>query len=108
MITVSERATSELKRIITEQEGPDLAIRVFVAGSCGCGAAHYGMGVENEFTEAESVFEAEGVKLVVDMESAPHLEGAEIDFRDSLMGRGFTIVNPSKPGGGGGGCGCGH
>ena len=108
MITVSERATSELQRIITEQEEPDLAIRVFVSGACGCGAAHYGMGVENEFAEADSVFETAGVKLVVDPESAPYLEGAEIDFRDSLMGRGFTIVNPAKPGGGGGGCGCGH
>jgi iron-sulfur cluster assembly accessory protein len=108
MITMSDRANTELKRIISEQEEPDLAIRIFVSGACGCGAAHYGMGVENDFAEADSVFESEGVKLVVDNESAPYLEGAEIDFKDGLMGRGFTIQNPSKAGSGGGGCGCGH
>jgi len=104
MITVSERAASELKRLIDEQGQEDLAVRVFVTGSCGCGAAHYGMGLDNDFTPEDNVFDASGVRVVADGESAPLLEGAEIDYRDSLMGRGFTIKNPNA----GGGCGCGH
>jgi iron-sulfur cluster assembly protein len=105
MITVSERAASELKRLIDEQGQEDLAVRVFVTGSCGCGAAHYGMGLDNDLTPEDNVFDASGVRVVADGESAPLLEGAEIDYRDSLMGRGFTIKNPNA---GGGGCGCGH
>ena len=79
-------------------------MRVFVTGSCGCGAAHYGMGLDADFTEEDNVFDTGGVRVVADNDSAPLLEGAEIDYRDSLMGRGFTIKNPNA----GGGCGCGH
>ena len=105
MINVSERAAVEMKRVIEEQPAKDAAIRVFVSGACGCGSAHYGMGVEDEILPEETVFETAGVRLVVDQESAPYLEGAEIDYQDGLMGRGFTIKSPNQ--GGGGGCGCG-
>lgn len=106
MINVSERAAEEMRRVIGEQEAKEAAIRVFVSGACGCGSAHYGMGVEDEFAPEENIFEAHGVRLVVDPESAPYLEGAEIDYQDSLMGRGFTIKSANQ--GGGGGCGCGQ
>ena len=104
MISISDKAAAELRRIVDEQDETEAAIRVFVQGACGCGAAHYGMGIETEFSADEQFIDANGVKLVVDPESAPYLEGAEIDYRDSLMGRGFMIKNPNA----GGGCGCGH
>jgi iron-sulfur cluster assembly accessory protein len=104
MMTISDRAATEMKRYIDERGEPDVAIRVFVQGACGCGSASYGMGLEDEFGEDESIFELQGVKLVVDPESAPFLEGAEIDYSDGLMGRGFTIANPTRTAGG---CGCG-
>jgi iron-sulfur cluster assembly accessory protein len=44
------------------------------------------------------------VKFVVDPDSVPYLEGAEIDYSDGLMGKGFTIANPNRTTGG---CGCG-
>lgn len=105
MITVTEAAATELRRIVDENGQPDLAVRVFVEGACGCGAARYGMGLEDEIQEGEQVVETGGIRFVVDPESAPYLEGAEIDFRDSLMGRGFTIKSPLQSGSG---CGCGH
>jgi iron-sulfur cluster assembly accessory protein len=103
MLEISDRAAAEMKRYIDERGEPDMAIRVFVQGACGCGSAQYGMGLEDEFEEGESIFELQGVKLVVDPDSAPYLDGAQIDFSDGLMGRGFTIANPSRAGG----CGCG-
>lgn len=105
MINVSERAATELRRVIDEQGHPELAIRVFVQGACGCGKANYGMGLENQIADDEQVFEAAGVKLVVDSDSATYLEGAEIDYQDSLMGRGFMIRNSNQTSGG---CGCGR
>jgi Fe-S cluster assembly iron-binding protein IscA len=45
------------------------------------------------------------VRLIVDQVSAPFLSGAEVDFVDSVMQKGFTISNPNA---GGGGCGCGN
>jgi iron-sulfur cluster assembly protein len=104
MINITDKAAEELRRIVADQDEAEAAIRVFVQGACGCGAAHYGMGVETEFSPDEQLIDANGVKFVIDPESAPYLEGAEIDYRDSLMGRGFMIKNPNQ----GGGCGCGH
>jgi len=105
MFNVTDRAATELKKLFDEQNEEASAVRVFVQGACGCGAAHYGMGLEDEIGEDESVLETGGVRFVVDPDSAPYLEGAEIDFRDELMGRGFMIRNPNQQGGG---CGCGH
>ena len=104
MISISDQAAVELRRIVDEQDQTEAAIRVFVQGACGCGAAHYGMGIETEFGADEQLIDAGGVKFVIDPESAPYLEGAEIDYRDGLMGRGFMIKNPNQ----GSGCGCGH
>ncbi|OGG45960.1 MAG: hypothetical protein A3F84_11615 [Candidatus Handelsmanbacteria bacterium RIFCSPLOWO2_12_FULL_64_10] len=104
MINVSDRAVSEMRQFLAGEADPEAAIHVFVSGACGCGSAHYGMAVGSEIPEAAHIFELEGVRLVVDTESAPQLEGAEIDFRDDLMGRGFVITNPNKASTG---CGCG-
>ena len=104
MINVSDRAVAEMKHFIAEEADPETAVHVFVSGACGCGKAHYGMAIGNEIPEAAHIFDIEGIRLVVDAESAPQLEGAEIDFQDSLMGRGFVIRNPNQTSTG---CGCG-
>src|SRR5687767_10610024 len=105
MISLSDQAAVEMKRLMEEQGVAEAAIRVFVQGACGCGSAQYGMGIEDEIAENDSIVDAAGVKFVIDPESAPYLEGAEIDYKDGLMGRGFTIVNPTRTSSG---CGCGH
>lgn len=105
MINLTDRAATEMRRLIEEQGPAAAAIRVFVRGACGCGAAQYGMGLDDEIGEGDGIIEAQGVKLVVDSDSASHLEGAEIDYSDSLMGRGFMIKNPNRTSTG---CGCGR
>src|SRR3954454_2466513 len=105
MVTLTDQAATEMRRILQEQGEAEVAIRVFVQGACGCGSAHYGMGVEDEIAEEDSIIEASGVRFVIDPDSAPYLDGAEIDYKDGLMGRGFTIVNPNQTSSG---CGCGH
>ena len=104
MINLSDRAVAEMKHFLAEEADPEAAIHVFVSGACGCGKANYGMALGSEIPEAAHIFDLEGIQLVVDSESAPYLEGAEIDFQDSLMGRGFVIRNPNQQSTG---CGCG-
>ena len=104
MINVSDRAVSEMKTFLAEEANADAAIHVFVSGACGCGKANYGMALGSEIPETAHIFDLEGVRLVVDQESAPYLDGAEIDFQDGLMGRGFVIKNPNITSTG---CGCG-
>ncbi|MAE27846.1 MAG: iron-sulfur cluster assembly accessory protein [Planctomycetota bacterium] len=104
MITLTERAGQELRRIITEQEMPTgTALRVGVKGG-GCSGFSYTLGFDDAVGEMDQVFEVDDVRVVCDPKSFLYLNGTEIDFEDDLMGRGFKFVNPnaSKT------CGCGE
>lgn len=105
MITVSETALGQLKTVLAQQEqGQNLALRVYVQPG-GCSGFSYGMGLdENPPAEDDQVLDVNGIRVYVDAASQPHLEGAEIDYVDELMGGGFTINNPNAVST----CGCGH
>jgi len=95
MLTVSEKAAAKAKDMFKEKGLPeDTGLRVFVAGG-GCSGYQYGMALAREVEDDDLVIEYAGVKLVVDPDSAPLLEGAEIDYVDDLMKAGFTILNPN-------------
>lgn len=94
MINITEKATEKAKSILEEKGVPEGALRVFVVGG-GCSGYQYGMALAKEADEDDFVIEADGLKLLVDPESAVHLEGAEIDYVDDLMKSGFTIFNPN-------------
>ena len=103
MVTMSEKAVSEIKAIMQQNGGAFEGIRVFVAGG-GCSGLSYGMQIAEEPATADDlVFENEGVKIIVDAGSHQYLDGASIDFDDSLQGGGFRINNPNAAKS----CGCG-
>lgn len=105
MITVSDSAMGQLKGLVSAQPDTPVALRVYVQ-SGGCSGFSYGMGLdENPARPDDEVVDAgEGLTVLVDSYSAQHLEGAEIDYVDALMGGGFTIQNPNATKT----CGCGH
>lgn len=113
MINISETASTKVKTLLEEQGKQDHALRIFVRGTS-CSGPAYGMALDNEPTPEDSVTELGGIKIVVDPNSAPYLEGAEVDYVEGLTGQGFTVKNPTlqQAAGGGGGCGggcsCGH
>jgi len=86
-----------------EQGMPDAYLRVFVAPG-GCSGLQYGMALEESAEEDDFTFEIDGVRVIVDPFSATYLEGAEIDYVNSLMGGGFTVHNPNAVAT----CACGH
>src|SRR6267142_1744251 len=93
MVTLSDKAAAEIKQIMQQQGGTFEGIRVFVAGG-GCSGMSYGMQIADEPATADDlVFEADGVKVIVDVASHQYLTGASIDFDDSLQGGGFKINN---------------
>jgi iron-sulfur cluster assembly protein len=94
MITVSDQALSQLKNLLDEQEHPTMGLRVYVSAG-GCSGFSYGMGFDDAPASDDEVVEQSGVKVFVDPYSATYLEGAEIDYVDSLMGGGFTVHNPN-------------
>jgi iron-sulfur cluster assembly protein len=104
-ILLSESAAKEIKSIIKDQSLPEdkTRLRVGVKGG-GCSGFSYMLDlVEDEPTEMDEQFESSGVKIVVDMKSYLYLNGAEIDFKDEVMGRGFVFKNPNATSS----CGCG-
>ena len=102
-VTLSTEALAQLKNLLGKENNPELALRVFVSGG-GCSGLQYGMAFDDNVRPGDDVIEQEGVRVVVDDFSAPHIRGSEIDYVDSLMGAGFTVHNPNAVHS----CSCGH
>ena len=95
MMTLTEKAAVKAKEFFAAKGLADQPLlRVFVIGG-GCSGYQYGMSIAQESEEDDFVIEQDGVKLLIDPDSAPLLEGAEIDYIDDLMKAGFTIYNPN-------------
>ena len=94
MITLTTAATDMLRNIKSEKEIQNHALRVFVAGG-GCAGLSYGMTFAENPDMGDEVFSAGDIMIVVDPSSIQYLDGAEIDYIDSLMGGGFRIENPN-------------
>ena len=93
-LTLTDEAVNRLRGVLDAQQVPEGALRVFVSPG-GCSGFSYGMSLEAEAAEDDEIVEQSGVKVVVDPFSLQYLSGAQIDFIDSLMGGGFTVVNPN-------------
>ena len=94
IVALTPLAAEKLQGIMKEKNLADHGLRVFIAGG-GCSGFQYGMAFENTTEEGDQVFESNGVRLYVDPGSAMYLEGATVDYVDSLMGGGFRIENPN-------------
>lgn len=103
MITLTERAASELKELMASQDKASAALRVWVAGG-GCSGLSYGMALdENEPEADDQVFVHDGIKVVIDALSLGYMEGSSVDYVDDTLGGGFKIENPNATST----CGCG-
>lgn len=107
MINISPIAAEKLKDILVEQGEEGSSLRVILMPGAN-GGAQYMLALEQEAKADDMVITAEGVSILIDPDSAPLMEGAEIDYMDGLMRSGFVINNPNiQSGGCGDGCGCG-
>lgn len=103
MISLTEKAAQEVKRLIDAQDLPkDAGLRVGVRGG-GCSGLTYSLNFETEQREKDRAFDSHGVKLYVDSKSLLYLSGTTIDYTDGLNGSGFTFNNPNATQS----CGCG-
>ena|SRR5688572_33378378 len=102
MITITPGAVSEVKRLLSKENKPDLALRIGVR-SGGCSGFSYVLGFDTPHDD-DKVQEVEGIKILLDTKSAPYLDGTELDFQDGLQGKGFAFHNPNATKS----CGCGE
>ena len=102
-VNITEKAISEVKRIIKDNNIPEgYSLRVGVKGG-GCSGLTYSLGFDGEEKPTDNVIEKDGVKVIIDMKSFLYLSGTEIDYTDGLNGKGFVFNNPNAKKT----CGCG-
>jgi iron-sulfur cluster assembly protein len=102
MLNLTENAQKAVGNFIKGSEEPVTGLRVSVSGG-GCSGFQYGMALEKEAQDGDTVLEFDSFKVFVDPTSAPMLSGVTIDFLDSLEGSGFKFENPNAKAS----CGCG-
>ena len=110
LIEVTPLAAQKLQDVVKDQGEEGSLLRVMVMPGHN-GGMQYMLGVEKEAKEDDFVIDTDTIQVLVDAESAPLIEGAQIDYVEGLMRSGFVISNPNLQGGGcacgGGGCGGG-
>ena len=102
VLSVTPAAAAKIKQLMSEEEDVSV-LRVAIQGG-GCSGFQYGLGFDRGSVEGDLEFEMHGVQVVVDPFSAPYLQGAEVDYVDSIQTSGFAINNPNAVSS----CGCGH
>jgi iron-sulfur cluster insertion protein len=101
MITITQTAENKIQELIKEEQDA-VGLRIYVRGG-GCHGYQYGMAFESKIGDDDTIIEKGSVKVIMDPQSAPLLQGAEVDYVDSLQGSGFAIKNPQAKTT----CGCG-
>ncbi len=102
VITITPTAAEKVRELLTQENDPSLALRIFVAGG-GCSGLQYGMTLDEE-QDGDTVIAQGEFKVLVDEMSLGYINGSQVDYVDSLMGAGFTVNNPQAVSS----CGCGH
>lgn len=93
-LRLTEAAARKVRHLIEAEGDPALLLRVYITGG-GCSGFQYGFAFETSGEADDLIFEQHGVRLAVDPLSLQYLEGAEIDFREDLMGAQFVVRNPN-------------
>lgn len=94
MITLTESAGQQVKEMMAEQEEAGLYLRFGVKGG-GCSGLSYGLGFDSEADETDTEVNVQGLKILIDKDSVGIVEGTTIDYKQNMMGGGFTIDNPN-------------
>lgn len=102
MFTVTEIAAKEIQTLISQYNNPALGLRVRVLAG-GCSGYSYDLAFDDQIQENDMIFESNGVKVMIDDRSYKVLEGTQLDYVDTMLGRGFTFNNPNAKST----CGCG-
>jgi iron-sulfur cluster assembly protein len=102
VVTITDNAVKEIKRLMELNNLASAALRVGVEGG-GCAGFSYTMNFDNESRADDQVYEVDGIRVAVDMKSALYLSGTTLDYVNTLTGGGFQFSNPNAKQS----CGCG-
>ena len=101
-ISLTESAASWVRNYL-EARGGGIGLRLGVTKT-GCSGYSYVINYAEGITDDDVIFEDKGVKVVVDAEALPLIDGTEVDFVKSGLNEAFSFRNPNVSGE----CGCGE
>ena len=101
-VTLTEQAQDKVRTLISAEGRDDLRLRVAVQPG-GCSGLIYQLYFDERVMDGDAIVDFGGVGVAVDKMSVPYLDGATIDFEDTIQKQGFTIDNPNAEGS----CACG-
>jgi iron-sulfur cluster assembly protein/iron-sulfur cluster insertion protein len=102
-VTLTSAAAAKVAELIAREDDDAMALRLGVRPG-GCSGFSYELELDSRVDDSDIVNTFDGVNLVVDSQSMAKVNGAEIDYRDTLQGAGFHINNPNVERA----CGCGN
>ena len=102
MVQLTPVAVNKVKEILDTQEPKPAGLRLAVVGG-GCSGFSYSMAFENNPGRMDKTFSYDGLKIFVDQASLLYLDGAEVDYVETIEGSGFKFNNPNVKST----CGCG-
>ena len=102
MVQLTETAVVKVREILDTQEPKPTGLRISVVGG-GCSGFSYSMAFENAPGMLDKTYKFDGLNVFVDQASMLYLDGAEVDYVETLEGSGFKFNNPNVKST----CGCG-
>lgn len=102
VITITDSARNQIKEMMKE-EPENARLRFGIKGG-GCSGLSYSLGFEYEVNEElDETFEINEIPVVIFKQDIPIIENSVLDFKQNMMGGGFSIDNPNAIAS----CGCG-
>ena len=103
MVTLTDKATTKVKELMNGQAAEaESGLRVAIRGG-GCSGFQYALAFDEQ-RDGDQVYEFSEIKLLIDSESLPFVDGSEVDYVEGLQGAGFAVNNPNVVAA----CGCGQ
>ena len=102
LVTLTDIAATKVKELMNGQAETDGGLRVAVRGG-GCSGFQYALAFDQQ-RDGDQVYEYSDIRLLIDSESLPFVDGSEVDYVEGLQGAGFSVNNPNVVAA----CGCGQ
>ena len=102
VVNITDIAAEKVRAFMEGQSADgEIGLRVGVRGG-GCSGFQYALALDEQ-RDDDHVFDASGVRVLVDPASLRYVEGSTVDYTENFMGSGFEVSNPNVVAS----CGCG-
>ena len=96
MVSLTEGATREIRRLVEHAEGQVSGLRIVIRQGT-CSGMDYLMALEAGPPGSDTVFELDNLKVLVDESIQPLQPGTRIDYVECRHGAGFLFDNACAP-----------